>query len=81
MELNPSAPESRAICCDRQFGLSSSTPYDVVAEAGVEGLAGQVYVVLLCKLLGDIYHLESAQVVALGTRKASSMQAAALRIL
>ena len=51
----------------KHFGLWSSTPYDVVAEAGVEGLAGKVYVVLLGKLLGNIHHLESAQVVALRT--------------
>ena len=69
MDLDPSAPESRAICYDKQTGLYRSTPYDVVAKACVEGLAGKVYIVLLCKLLGNIHHLESAQVVTLCTWK------------
>ncbi len=49
---------------DRKAG-AAKVPDNVVHQALVEGLAGQVYVVLLRQLLGDVHHLQSAQVVSL----------------
>lgn len=47
------------------FVMGNTSPDDVVHKTRVEWLACQIDVVLLCKLLWHIHHLEGAQVVSL----------------